>query len=323
MDNYTEIDAQISMRDNATLYTRIFFSSKGHEGRRLLGADRPKVSAIYIQCPYGLDYHQIFIEQWAAFAYRGLKQALIIQETRARYNSTGSFDFSRLAVDDAADTVAWLTAQKWSNGNVIPYGISAMGTKALLAGNLSYVPHTQNLGLFSNGLHSAAFRGGVYRSTIVVGMLNFTNQSNLEPEITAHEGDDAWWRPAEFAAWSAVDWPTVFNAGWFDIFQKDTMQACREPRASNPSQTHPEPEIASPEAWWSQAFERYRAQSPAHVRHFHKPVVDPLGHCGLHAFEGDLNATAIALVKEAEQVLNMVLFDAFSLAEVAAPRSAR
>ena len=41
-------------------------------------------------------------------------------------------------------------------------------------------------------------------------------------------------------------------------------------------------------------------------------MVDPLGHCGLHAFEGDLNATAIALVKEAEQALNMVLFDAFS-----------
>ena len=277
MANYTETDGNVVTRDNKTLYTRIFRALPRPKGLFT------KVGAIYIQCPYGLDYHATFIKEWRIYAREGLSEAMIIQETRARYNSTGEFDWFRNSEADAEDSIKWIVAQEWSNGNVIPYGVSAMGTKALLTGNMSYKPHTQNLGIFSNGLHSAAFRGGVYRSTIVEGMLVFTNQTNLEPSVKEHEEDDEWWKPEEFTAWKNVNWPAVFWGGWFDIFQKDTLSS----------------------------FELYRSEGSGWVSHFHKLIVDPLGHCGLHSYTGNLNQSAIVLAQETVQVLNMALFKSY------------
>ena len=45
-------------------------------------------------------------------------------------------------LEDTDDSIAWITDQSWSNGLVIPYGISAMGTKAVLTGLLNCRPNS-------------------------------------------------------------------------------------------------------------------------------------------------------------------------------------
>lgn len=65
--------------------------------------------------------------------------------------------------------MTYLSAQPWSNGNLIPFGISAMGTTALLTSKNSvdkHKPQVQNFGLFPNGLYSASYRGGALRGRL-------------------------------------------------------------------------------------------------------------------------------------------------------------
>jgi len=273
--NYTEEHALIPTRDNATLYTRIYFNET---------RDANKMGVLYVQNPYGLDFNEGLLAQWLALIamkvpidtpifngtlHVGVRFAYVIQETRSRYNSTGSFDYFNRSREDAEDTIAWLKAQPWCDGNVIPIGCSAMGNKAILATSEEYAPLTQNLGLFNNGLYSAAYRGGALQQQITEGMLVFTNETALMPEIRAHEADNGWWGLSRFEDWKSIKWPTLMWAGWFDIFQKDTLEA----------------------------FDAYQQNSSPDVRHKHRLVVDPLGHCGLHGYVGNLNATAVTLVQ--------------------------
>jgi len=58
-----------------------------------------RFTSYYIQCSYGEDYHQIFINQWAQLAALSLTEVLVLQETRARYNSTGKFTFFKDSVE--------------------------------------------------------------------------------------------------------------------------------------------------------------------------------------------------------------------------------
>merc|ERR1711998_442598 len=112
-----------------------------------------------------MGFHESLIAQWRVLVQLsiplwanhsipvGLRMVLVIQETRGRYNSTGEFDFFGLSREDSTDSMAWLRQQTWSNGIVIPWGISAMGLEGLLAGDAaphSYTPPVQNIGLIPN-----------------------------------------------------------------------------------------------------------------------------------------------------------------------------
>ena len=128
--SYIEQDAMVQMRDNISLYTRVFFPSPqtpttapttGHLH------EQTSMSALYIQCPYDTSFHQAFLAQWMEMVDFeipiwgnlsfpvGLRMALVIQETRGRYNSTGSFDSFNKSVQDTDDSTDWIRSQSWSN----------------------------------------------------------------------------------------------------------------------------------------------------------------------------------------------------------------
>ena len=103
-----------------------------------------------------------------------------------------------------------------------------MGLKALLTGK--YKPPMQNLGVVPNGFYPAIYRDGAFQQEITVGMLAYTNQSELLPEYTRHEVNDAYWASSQRSdgEWSEIRWPAVIWAGWYDIFQRDTLQVFKD-----------------------------------------------------------------------------------------------
>eukprot|EP01065_Artemidia_motanka_P039886 TRINITY_DN491_c0_g1_i1.p1 TRINITY_DN491_c0_g1~~TRINITY_DN491_c0_g1_i1.p1 ORF type:complete len:618 (+),score=230.77 TRINITY_DN491_c0_g1_i1:79-1854(+) len=256
---YTETDVRIPTKDGNVLYTRVFFP-----------ADMPKTSAVlYQQVPYSVDYHkEMVLTMYDVVLKAKCNVVLALQETRSRYNSTGSFDLFRNSGQDAQDTYDWIKAQKWSNGNVFPWGLSAMGIKGFLSGNGKFPIKGQSLGIAATSFYDPViYKGGAVNTGILDVILPFTNMSidAVGPMAVAHEAPSDWWAPAEFRNWDRVEWPSVMWAGWYDLFQQSSIDA----------------------------YTQYRKNSKLLFRHAHRLVIDPLGHCGLRGAPAYYNKTAI------------------------------
>lgn len=59
--------------------------------------------------------------------------AEVVQDTRGRFESEGTFPCFDLEKPDGCDTIAWIARQNWSNGKVGMFGVSAGGILANLA----------------------------------------------------------------------------------------------------------------------------------------------------------------------------------------------
>lgn len=178
---------------------------------------------------------------------------LVYQQQRGTENSTGEFQIWKHAQSDAADTVRWIRAQPWCNGNIMPYGASAMGMNALFAmatdENTTFPAATVQIATPS--VYEAGYRSSAYRSIVVDGITMYTNMSELASEVYEHETFSDWWRDREVTDFSSVAYPVTMKAGWFDIFQKPNLDV----------------------------FEQLRTEGHASVAHDHRLIIDPLGHC--------------------------------------------
>jgi putative CocE/NonD family hydrolase len=59
--------------------------------------------------------------------------AVVVQDVRGRYESTGAFDPYKHEGHDGHDTIEWIAAQPWSNGRVATAGLSYPGAAQWLA----------------------------------------------------------------------------------------------------------------------------------------------------------------------------------------------
>ncbi|WP_040742722.1 CocE/NonD family hydrolase [Nocardia tenerifensis] len=59
--------------------------------------------------------------------------AVLVQDTRGRFESGGEFDFITQEYNDSSDAIDWAAAQPWSDGNVGIYGSSYLGMAVLQA----------------------------------------------------------------------------------------------------------------------------------------------------------------------------------------------
>ena len=160
--------------------------------------------------------------------------ALVAQDFRGRFASEGKDHpvFVHCGWgehQDGYDTVEWIAAQKWSNGKVAGWGISAPGI-ALNMTAPSRPPHLTccYVGVaFSSMYSQAAYQGGVFRKSLLEGWLtqNKFSPENLE-QIRAHPDYDDFWKaidPERVA--SQVNVPTMFLGGWYDIFTAGTINS--------------------------------------------------------------------------------------------------
>jgi putative CocE/NonD family hydrolase len=119
-DPLIQKDIPIKMRDGVTLLADV-----------VLPASEGKFPVLVYRTPYGKAGA---VKAWTTFdkaVARGY--AVVIQDVRGRYASSGDFDPYRNEGRDGYDTIEWAAVQPWSNGVVGTFGLSYPGAVQWLA----------------------------------------------------------------------------------------------------------------------------------------------------------------------------------------------
>eukprot|EP01116_Phalansterium_solitarium_P023531 TRINITY_DN8289_c0_g2_i1.p1 TRINITY_DN8289_c0_g2~~TRINITY_DN8289_c0_g2_i1.p1 ORF type:complete len:569 (+),score=118.69 TRINITY_DN8289_c0_g2_i1:85-1791(+) len=200
---------QIRMRDGVDLYTVIYMWAEWpHSDPR---------SAVLLRSPYPE------IEQDIAQSYLPEGFVIVEQRMRGMGESDGTFSFWNTAANDGYDTMQWIKNQSWSNGIVFAFGASADGANAL-GEILNSPPQLKAQYIIWSALdqgHSIGYQGGAFREELAVGWLDLIMRPKFVNELYEHEAFSSWWENMTLAGhYGNIDFPSVHNAGWFDIFQQ-------------------------------------------------------------------------------------------------------
>lgn len=135
---------------------------------------------------------------WATyFAERGY--AVAIQDVRGRGDSDGEFGFFFQEGEDGHDTIEWMAAQPWSNGDVCTAGVSYLGTDQWLAARehpsaLKCMVATASAGRW---MHEAPYYGGAWMMAWALDWVNSTSGRNDQSANTLGVDRESlyWHRP--------------------------------------------------------------------------------------------------------------------------------
>ncbi|OCT15841.1 hypothetical protein A8709_09435 [Paenibacillus pectinilyticus] len=128
----------IPMRDGVRLATDVYLPEGVAPGTKL--------PTILIRTCYDRNLRKTFFKRWANKGY-----AVVNQDVRGRADSEGELVPFYYERDDSSDTIDWIVAQEWSDGNVGMWGASYLGyvvTAAATSGhpNLKAVVNEVNVG---------------------------------------------------------------------------------------------------------------------------------------------------------------------------------
>lgn len=249
------INAKPAMRDGALLATDVYFLP-GYEPP--IHSSIETVATMLVACPYNTrgDFADNLItllptlDTIVSDATSGIlhmNMATLLQQSRGLYTSgppaepcePNCFDSFKHSKNDSADTAAWVVSQDWSNGVLLWQGASAMGMlAALAAGGHEATPRLHGsriptramwLSITTNDIREALYRQGALMSGIIDAILypDFipVNQISLA-ELAQHEGDgpDPWWDDVRFDDWRSVNFPSVVQTAWYDMFLKGGLR---------------------------------------------------------------------------------------------------
>lgn len=148
----------VAMRDGVRLATDVYLPATGGPFPVLLertpyGRDAETRRERSARCAQPLRRGEVA----AQFVRHGY--AVVVQDCRGRFDSEGRFTKYLGEAHDGADTLAWLTAQAWCNGQVGTYGLSyAAHTQTALA---SQKPAGLAAMFLECGGFANAYRGGI------------------------------------------------------------------------------------------------------------------------------------------------------------------
>lgn len=142
-----------------------------------------QVPAVLIRTPYGKGNGK---ESYYRFVQRGY--GVVIQDTRGREDSTGEWQPEYYEVEDGDDTLNWIAAQSWSDGQVSMTGGSYLGYvqwAAAASGN----PHLK--AMLSFVCAGSAFidiprRGGCFNSGMLAWAFAMSEQ-RMRPDLMVQE----------------------------------------------------------------------------------------------------------------------------------------
>ena len=122
MELVVEKDLRVAMRDGVELATDVY--------RPAVGGPFP---TLVERIPYNKELYGM-ISGWLD-VFRAAREgfAVVVQDTRGRYQSGGTFRPFADEGADGADTVAWAAGQAWSTGSVGMFGSSYTGATQWLA----------------------------------------------------------------------------------------------------------------------------------------------------------------------------------------------
>lgn len=214
----------VETRDGEKLATDVYLpiGKKGME----------RVPAVLIRTPYGKCDRT---EQYFRFVQRGY--AVVIQDTRGREDSTGTWQPNYYEIEDGDDTLNWIAAQEWSDGQVAMTGGSYLGYvqwAAAASGN----PHLK--AILSSVCAGSAFgdlprRGGCFTSGMLAWAFAMSEQRMRADRM---ERDD--WnevldiRPLETIPVQAIGKEISFLTEWLkhpdmdELWKKSSWKECYE-----------------------------------------------------------------------------------------------
>jgi predicted acyl esterase len=181
---------------------------------------------ILIRTPY--DKSTLF-ELGIAFSI--LNYAVVIQDTRGRFESEGVNTVFR---DDAADgrvTVEWVTTQTWCDGHIGGFGGSAFAITQYLLAPGSGTNLTSMLAVVATPdvYHHAFLQGGAVRESLAYNWLADQDALYMYDEVLNNRLMSEWWDPAEVIAYSdQLAAAGLHVGGWYDIFGQGSVDAFAE-----------------------------------------------------------------------------------------------
>lgn len=195
----------VETRDKERLATDVYLPGRGK---------RERVPAVLVRTPYGKGHG-------AAVYYRFVQRgyAVVIQDTRGREDSTGEWLPEYYEVEDGDDTLNWIAAQPWSDGQAAMTGGSYLGYvqwAAAASGN----PHLK--AMLSSVCAGSAFadiprRGGCFISGMLAWAFAMSEQ-RMRPELMVREDWDEVLRirPLATLAEQALGHPVAFLSKWLE-----------------------------------------------------------------------------------------------------------
>ncbi|HEY1349314.1 MAG TPA: CocE/NonD family hydrolase [Ktedonobacteraceae bacterium] len=115
-----EKNVMVPMRDGVRLASDIY--------RALENGPAP---VLLVRLPYNKEVPTVLAFPLDRFLQAGY--IVVMQDQRGRYASEGAFTLTEDEASDGVDTIAWITRQPWSNGNVAMFGASSLGIPQWLA----------------------------------------------------------------------------------------------------------------------------------------------------------------------------------------------
>ena len=180
-----------------------------------------KVPSVLIRTPYGKGERS---EQYFRFIQRGY--AVVIQDTRGREDSTGTWQPNYYEVEDGDDTLNWIAAQPWSDGQVSMTGGSYLGYvqwAAAASGN----PHLK--AILSSVCAGSAFtdlprRGGCFTSGMLAWAFAMSEQRMRADRMIRKDWDEVLdIRPLENIPKTALGEEIPFLTEWLNHPDMDVM----------------------------------------------------------------------------------------------------
>lgn len=151
---------------------------------------------------------------------------------KSNHIGQGHQDFTmwRAEGNDTYDTNEWIIKQNWSNGRIMQAGASSDGL-GLLSGNLGR-PHGLEAEFViwaSVTAHETFYPGGAYRAGLDDRWIDSffpLQHKRLVAEVRENEAPGVWWEPVNMSSHcELINTPTVFWAGWYDIFLNGNLIA--------------------------------------------------------------------------------------------------
>ena len=228
----------IGMRDGVRLSTDLYFPP-GAQGR---------LPAIL--------WRSIYDKQGAYGREPGLRELVqrgyvaVIQDTRGRGASGGTFTPSVGDRNDGYDTIDWIVRQPWSNGKLGTAGCSSLGESQLLAaatrhpGHITAIPQAAASAYNERGRPWASFDGGLFELAQTAGWFSVDGRGVDYGTLPVIDVLKAAGRPPShydrFAAsnpegpyFMALEWlrpddrldlPALFFDSWYDYGPAETLE---------------------------------------------------------------------------------------------------
>ncbi len=233
-DVHIQLDLKVPMRDGVRLYAAMYRPAKGE-----------RFPVLLIRSPYSTQ-HPRYVDWAVRFAQNGY--AVVMQDSRGRYESEGKFRPYIDETDDGFDTHQWIGAQTWCDGNIGTFGVSYPGftqilpaplrspyVKALVPianqednyGHLRYngvlqLQNAMNWIWLGDRTNQNAPRDlinyeEVYRRLPLISAMDDIADRPFYREVIRHHAFDTFWSSYSMKGkYGEVGTPAYFITGWYD-----------------------------------------------------------------------------------------------------------